>query len=318
MFLAFQIPFALFIYAYAILGPLHYLTEINWLNDKKYFVKSPWWLFLALGLCGVLVLPKFFNEPSFALLYQIEALKPLVIFLIHWSNAIIFLLLMLALIIISTPYKVYRVVLTIIALIFAFLFNTTPFYVTFIGLFVPTIFHVYLCTIFFMWYGAIKSKSILGSIATILVVIVPVIITQVQVDQQDYVLMGSIRQVYIENKFHLVNILFAKFLGLTQKTDFTLTELIVIKMQIFIAFAYIYHYLNWFSKTTIIGWHKHLTTSKSLLILGIWLFLVITFMFDYKLGFNLALFFSFLHVFLEFPLNWISIKGILSHIFAFK
>ena len=32
--LAFLFPFRLFLVAYAIIGPLHYLTEINWLNEN--------------------------------------------------------------------------------------------------------------------------------------------------------------------------------------------------------------------------------------------------------------------------------------------
>ena len=35
--LAFIMPFELFLFAYGVLGPLHYLTEISWLHDKNYF-----------------------------------------------------------------------------------------------------------------------------------------------------------------------------------------------------------------------------------------------------------------------------------------
>src|SRR5215203_1330138 len=37
---AFLIPFELFLLAYAILGPLHYLTEISWIHDRRYFVNK--------------------------------------------------------------------------------------------------------------------------------------------------------------------------------------------------------------------------------------------------------------------------------------
>lgn len=36
---AYVVPFELFLFSYAVLGPLHYLTEISWLNDRGYFVK---------------------------------------------------------------------------------------------------------------------------------------------------------------------------------------------------------------------------------------------------------------------------------------
>jgi len=40
---AYVLPFELLLLSYAILGPVHYLTEISWLHDRKYFlaVTSP-------------------------------------------------------------------------------------------------------------------------------------------------------------------------------------------------------------------------------------------------------------------------------------
>ena len=38
--LAFLMPFELFLFAYGVLGPLHYLTEISWLHDKNYYSTS--------------------------------------------------------------------------------------------------------------------------------------------------------------------------------------------------------------------------------------------------------------------------------------
>ncbi|SVE46858.1 uncharacterized protein METZ01_LOCUS499712, partial [marine metagenome] len=34
---ALVLPFELFLFAYAILGPAHYLTQISWLHDHQYF-----------------------------------------------------------------------------------------------------------------------------------------------------------------------------------------------------------------------------------------------------------------------------------------
>ena len=34
---AFIVPFELFLFAYGVLGPLHYLTEISLLHDKNYY-----------------------------------------------------------------------------------------------------------------------------------------------------------------------------------------------------------------------------------------------------------------------------------------
>src|SRR5579871_4119239 len=38
--LAYVLPFELLLIAYAVLGPAHYLTEISWLHDRKYFLSS--------------------------------------------------------------------------------------------------------------------------------------------------------------------------------------------------------------------------------------------------------------------------------------
>src|SRR5882672_6216800 len=38
---AYVFPFELFLFSYAVLGPLHYLTEISWLHERNYFTESP-------------------------------------------------------------------------------------------------------------------------------------------------------------------------------------------------------------------------------------------------------------------------------------
>src|ERR1700693_2489084 len=45
--IALYLPFELFLFAYAILGPGHYLTEIFWLQKRRFFTKGsydPWLL----------------------------------------------------------------------------------------------------------------------------------------------------------------------------------------------------------------------------------------------------------------------------------
>jgi hypothetical protein len=54
--IAFIIPFELFLFSYAVLGPLHYLTEIGWLHKKGYFTTGKYdYLFLGL-LAGLITL----------------------------------------------------------------------------------------------------------------------------------------------------------------------------------------------------------------------------------------------------------------------
>lgn len=60
----------------------------------------------------------------------------------------------------------------------------------------------------------------------------------------------------------------------------------------FIAFAYTYHYLNWFSKTSVIKWHL---VPKKVLIgtIAIWLISISLYIYDYTLGLTVLFFLSF-------------------------
>jgi hypothetical protein len=82
-----------------------------------------------------------------------------------------------------------------------------------------------------------------------------------------------------------------------------------IMLMRFIAFAYLYHYLNWFSKTEVIRWHK-IPKIRFVAILVIWVAASVFYAYDYSLGLSLLFFLSFTHVLLEFPLNIFSIVGI--------
>src|SRR5579872_6930932 len=50
--LAFIFPFQLFLFSFAVLGPLHYFTEIPWLHGKKYYATGKYDYLLLIGLCA--------------------------------------------------------------------------------------------------------------------------------------------------------------------------------------------------------------------------------------------------------------------------
>jgi hypothetical protein len=77
----------------------------------------------------------------------------------------------------------------------------------------------------------------------------------------------------------------------------------------FIAFAYTYHYLNWFSKTTVIKWHK-VPVRSLVVVFVIWAVSVALYFIDYMSGIMALYFLSFLHVIFEFPLNFRSFRDI--------
>jgi hypothetical protein len=77
----------------------------------------------------------------------------------------------------------------------------------------------------------------------------------------------------------------------------------------FIAFAYLYHYLNWFSKTEVIRWHK-VPKLRFFAVIVLWVASIAVYIYNYAIGLQWLFFLSFSHVLLEFPLNWHSIVGI--------
>jgi hypothetical protein len=80
-------------------------------------------------------------------------------------------------------------------------------------------------------------------------------------------------------------------------------------MSRFIAFAYTYHFLNWFSKTSVIRWHQ-VPKSRFALIAFLWLASIAIYAYDFLTGFRWLVTLSLIHVYLEFPLNHRSFMGI--------
>jgi hypothetical protein len=76
-----------------------------------------------------------------------------------------------------------------------------------------------------------------------------------------------------------------------------------------IAFAYTYHYLNWFSKTSIIQWHN-MPRSRLIAVIVIWLASIGAYTYNYVFGLRWLYFLAFTHVLLEFPLNHLTIINI--------
>ena len=308
--LAYMLPFRLFLVSYAVLGPLHYLTEINWLREKKFFTHEPRWAWIALLFAFLIVLPKIFVLPAVNEWISGSFYEPINAWLLEYSNGFIFLWLAFSIALVLTKKWQWLLTSLTIGIGFVFLLNDVPLYIAIIGLLIPTLIHVYLFTVLFMVKGSLESKSKAGFAAIALMFLVPVIIAFVDIDQGGYFFSDWVKNTFTENQFHATNAKIAKFLGLGDGTSFFFYEKMELKLQTFIAFAYLYHYLNWFSKTTVIKWHKSLSLKRTIVIAGIWLILVALFIYDYKIGLMVALFFSFLHVLLEFPLNVLSIKSI--------
>ena len=309
LLIAIYLPFKLFLFSYAILGPLHYLTEINWLNEKGFFTqnKKKWILPLVvasaiLGSYGLLKLSTW-NLPSnlTEIVNWVEA---------QYSTFILTAFFFAVALVFFKSWQKLSLALILSFIISYALQNSIPKVFILIGIFVPTIIHVYLFTGLFMLWGARKSKSKFGLLAVIALLIIPVIIYAVPISETAYKFDDGIIQNFLTSSMGSVNHKLAQLFALKGNESFVLLSELGIRIQIFIAFAYTYHYLNWFSKTSIIGWQDSLKGKKVYLILVIWLAAVILYFTDFKLGFMALFFLSLLHVFLEFPLNVITIKDL--------
>jgi hypothetical protein len=300
--LALLFPFELFLFSIIILGPLHYLTEVSWLEKRSFFAKSKWnVLFLAL-LCILLTIPAI-NKKNVLYDYQIPIMVGAFVYAIglirhtsFWVNIAYF----------GVAFSV------------AVLFSFKDMYwvlVTF-GILLPTIIHVLIFTGLFLLSGALKNKtwqeytSVGVFVACVLLIMLP------QYSFGHYTISGFAKELYI-TPLAALNVILIKMFSSTQLHS--LNDIFIgsgpLKIMSLIAFAYTYHYLNWFSKTTVIKWHS---VSKARLVgmVLVWLFVVGLCIYDYKTGFLVLSFMSLLHVALEFPLNIRSMGDIKRAVFG--
>lgn len=293
LMVAFYVPFELFLFSYAFLGPLHYLTEINWLRNKNFFTlrKNDVWILTA--ICVLATFMNFFpTNKSFANMT----------FLLTGS-------LYLAVLFVMVKNYFYRLLLAIPGLIVLHRLNEIQTFQLFMGLYLPTIIHVLIFTWLFMIYGILKEPSKAGWLSVLVLVACVFLIFIIPAGNLKYDVSQYVKDSM--GPFALVNVSLVNLLGLDQlphlsKIYETQAGFMVMR---FIAFAYTYHYLNWFSKTSVIKWHQ--TERKNMIIIILlWIISVGFYAYDYKIGMQVLFFLSFLHVFLEFPLNVVSIKGI--------
>lgn len=284
---AFIFPFELFLFSYAILGPLHYCTEISWLHDKNYFTKNKKSIFplIILGIAFVISINCTLVPTTFVpviILFCICLAFLFCFFLVYDFNAqysigsILFIIL--------TTLVIYQV--QILHLIFYY--------------FLVTLIHVYVFTGLFILSGNMKRHNIIGHIGFSIFLLVPFICFLIPANNyliEDYfkVNFSLIMNSMITDNF--------QFFHIPLSHDNFFQEELVIKFSRFISFAYTYHYLNWFSKTNIIGWHN-ISKLRLGIIMFVWLFSICIYAYNYMLGYQILLFLSLLHVFLEFPLNW--------------
>ena len=287
-------PFHVFLFAYAILGPLHYLTEMSWLHDREFFTTSRFnrrgWLFLVMLSAAVMA----FGYVSTDLLKR--PVSPTV------EIGMFLLVFIAASVAAFVRHAVNAIALVVVAVTAILIFSAYPAY-GILAYLLMTIVHVFVFTGVFILSGAMKTRSRTGygSFAVFLTCAVVTLLVRVP-----SIAPGSeVRVVYAA--FEQLNMLLLGFMKAPAGSVYETSGAGVMR---FVAFAYLYHYLNWFSKTSIIRWHE-VSRLRGAGIVAAWAAGVGLYLYSYQLGFAVFYVLSVMHVMLEFPLNHQSFVNVL-------
>ena len=299
---AFVLPFELFLLAYALLGPLHYLTEISWIHDRKYFLREDerwkpvlvWIALVALTLIVMIV--------GLVREHLLHATATAV-----WEIGLFYIVFVAAALFAFGGNRVVTAGAIMLTGLGAWLFSASPYY-GLIAFLIITIVHVFVFTGAFVLLGALKTRSVTGALSLVVFVGCAlsffVLAPAWAAGTSDF-----IRTSY--RPFELLNAQLIRLFGLAPGnalSDIYASSAGLTVMRL-IAFAYTYHYLNWFTKTSVIGWHR-ISIARAAVILALWIAAVAVYAYSYVLGFVVLYALSVLHVMLELPLNHQSFAGI--------
>lgn len=320
MLLAFALPFELLLFSYAVLGPLHYLTEIAWLRERRYFTQGPrdygWLLALGIVVTGSFfafdIAKLFFSSDDKGNLLVNGATWQTIRFFYGLTPTVTFVAFCGALLMVFVTRPALKVtgivVFACIGLVAASSSVSYVYYLVF-SVFLTTLVHVFIFTAGFMFYGALRTKSVAGYISVFTLLACGASFFLISPNISGYQISAYTKDTYDATFFYLNYEIFKLFLPghlTVNEIYFSESGLAIAR---FIAFAYTFHYLNWFAKTSSIGWYR-VATRHWLVIGSLWLSSIALYAYDYRLGAGALYFLSMLHVYLEFPLNWRCVKGI--------
>jgi hypothetical protein len=187
-------------------------------------------------------------------------------------------------------------VLIVAAGLTAFMYGHWPALAV-IGILIPTVIHVSVFTLVFMIVGALRSGSVAQAVLIALyllaigfILVVPpstsIVIPTFAEYGRDY--FGGVAPA-------LGRLVGVRDLGLD------------VRLGALLGFMYTYHYFNWFIKADLLRWfdmpraRMALVGAGSVASTGLYFY-------DYALGFSILLALGMVHVFLEFPLNALTIR----------
>ena len=272
---AYLVPFELLLLAYVVLGPAHYITEISWLHDRRYFLP----------------------HRGIAALLAVLAVVGILMTNTSWLGIALWAALIVCAVLAASASVIEGMLTFMAAIALSLLIYSAESSFFVIGVLLPTLVHVSLFTLVFMALGAHRSGSraqagiIVVYLAAIAILLVVPPTAEVRIES-----FAKAGREYFDNVGPALGKLFGRD---DLKLDTRLTGLL--------AFVYTYHYLNWFIKTEVIRWAD---VPKSRLALMVVASAVSTglYFYNYTLGFILLLVLSLAHVLLEFPLNALAVR----------
>jgi len=266
-------PYWLLAFSYGVLGPAHYLTQISWLHDRKYFSTSTYLAPAMVTIACVLVLPVLLGakvpDPWFAALLLCAALAVAVAVAVSPRLGLAAGVLV-ALVLVAVTLRFRAIAL-------------------FIALLLPTVMHIFFFTGAFMLQGASRSRSTAGYVA---------VLALIACAATFWLPIGALS--YIAPSHATVTEFFQPVVDELSRLGFPTAS--GQRLFGFLAFAYTYHYLNWFSKVNVIRW-SDVPRARCKAIAVIYLLLLAAYACSFLVGFALSLLLSVLHVLLELPLN---------------
>ena len=276
-------PLQVFIFVYAFVGPLHYLTEIAWLKKKDFY------------LSGGAV-----SERAYVAVAAVLCVAASVDFYIHrgLTGYAIGLMMVLSLgAIVKNPWVLLSALIA--GYVAKFFMHGLVFFVAAI---LPTIVHVYVFTMLFMVSGVVREKrrTLLAWMNPVLLLGLPLALVSAR---WNYPAPGTY-WIQAEQGFGSLHHYLGTLLGHNLHPDATiLADPSAAGLLRFFAFIYLFHYLNWFAKTELLQWHR-VSRRSWMWIAFLYSVSAGCYLWNFTVGFYLVNFLSLLHVFLEFPLNW--------------
>ena len=314
--LAYAYPFQLFLFVYAFLGPLHYLTEISWLHDRGYYTQRKRDALLMVVLSFVMT--GLFLKVISPGASSGDPLGVLCCFAFFASLFIAFF---------KNPMARWSGVL--VAGLAAFLFKDSGFFSQ-LGVFFPTLIHVFFFTGLFLLSGVLKGKNLSGWLALLAFGGLGVSFIFFHPAHPGFASGDPLLNNYgyvkedgeTTSPFITLNFMTARLLNMgnfaaihnshdliARVNSYLYQDPAAQALMSFIAFAYTYHYFNWFSKTSVIRWHE-VPRLRLAGVLTVWLFSIGLYAANYSAGVKWLFFLSLTHVLLEFPLNQLTILNI--------